>query len=1228
MIMNNLINNRSRLILMVLFMPIVLGLMPLKAQTGETVNLGLYGGAAVDLSYCNTNSRLFSAVNTPASVFYTDDNCDTWVHPFPLDSLEYHSNQRGWGGGAKRVLANANGWVAVHTIQQGGTLSAAVISFSEGDSGTFRTAIDNYMLRQIDPSYLTNAAVTAIGLSDHYLFVGMNKYLIRMDETQPLNAMNVIAQTDTIPGIGSDYNILAIAAANSPTGFPLYLVIGAGGSGGELYRFDETGFTKINVAVLPDLVEDIFTHPAQVTGDTLFASVKMLVFAQERKVFRSVDGGANWTDVTPSYGTNWPLHSSDYSANWVATMPTSNGLRISFPGGGVSDDLGDTWSNHVLPDNAMATLPTDPDFVVGSYGRGVATSPTGPNGTFTIADNEGMAAVSISKISRYNGIFYVGTNAGLGYTNSYFSTTVVGVDRWKAPYGQFAIPNVGGDGSVTAVAISPTDSLHVIAGHGGGFSVSTTGHTGFTNVVPTGWNTSTNYDAGVRDIKFINDQLVLAITGAGSNFLQYPTSPYGNIYRSEDGGYTWSQVTPAGFEQGTCMVVGKANEDTVVYAGAGYWDHNFDKVDGQLWKSIDKGLSWTQINTGPTGVGAGTTDMPIYDIDIDPRSNDTLYIASGQNLDYALVRSTDGGLSYNYVSSFVPHGAFSSVLVHAINPDIVTTGARRNLFRWNTFTGGITITFNGLPGEFVPDLENGSTILGTNTGLYKLVENFGETFSIWNGTGSWDMSGNWTSGVPGYLMDAKIASGVVEIDGGAEVNKIKIAPGSGVSLTATAALTLNDSITIFSNASGTGSFVDESGKNRNYLANISNYLVSGRWHYVSSPVIGALSSSLYFEGGSQSWLKVFQEASNTWQYIEALDMPLEPGVGYAVWVSTAKSDETANFKGPLAYGDLDLVLSFTDASHGWNLLGNPFPSALDWDLGAWNRTNTTGIAYVWNNGSYLTRNLIGAGTLTDGIIPLGQGFFVQASAAAAFTIPADARVHSALPYYKSSEETANMLNVRVSSNGRSDQLTIGFYPTATSQYDLGLDAIRLNGDEDMPKLYTLIDEKPMAINIQAALIDSVAIPLWFGAPQEGEYTLDFGGLESFEATTVKVKDLMLGQTQTLVNGGSYVFNSLKTDPSKRFELVFKHSGTGIEPIVSNEPKVYQNGKNLMLVWDQEPATNQAVKIYTVSGQLLGIWDLSPNKLQTIDLSTISSQMVLVSIATDKYVYNKKVFIQK
>ena len=115
-------------------------------------------------------------------------------------------------------------------------------------------------------------------------------------------------------------------------------------------------------------------------------------------------------------------------------MPASNGLRLSFPGGGMSDDVGASWTDHVLPDNSMATKPSDINFTVGAYGLGVATSSTGPNGPYSIADNEGMAAVAISKIAHHStGIYYVATNAGLGYTTAYFSTTVTGVDRWRAP---------------------------------------------------------------------------------------------------------------------------------------------------------------------------------------------------------------------------------------------------------------------------------------------------------------------------------------------------------------------------------------------------------------------------------------------------------------------------------------------------------------------------------------------------------------------------------------------------------------------------------------------------------------------------------------------------------------------------------------------------------------------------------------------------------------------------
>jgi len=46
---------------------------------------------------------------------------------------------------------------------------------------------------------------------------------------------------------------------------------------------------------------------------------------------------------------------ADYNPDWVSLMPISNGLRLSYPGVEKSDNLGDSWSSHMLPDNATAT---------------------------------------------------------------------------------------------------------------------------------------------------------------------------------------------------------------------------------------------------------------------------------------------------------------------------------------------------------------------------------------------------------------------------------------------------------------------------------------------------------------------------------------------------------------------------------------------------------------------------------------------------------------------------------------------------------------------------------------------------------------------------------------------------------------------------------------------------------------------------------------------------------
>jgi len=1202
-----------------------------RAQTtGEVINLGLYGGAAVDLTYCNTNQRLFGAVNTPASLFYTDDDGATWTQAFQVDSLEYAGTQRGWGGGGVRVLANSKGWVTLRTTQQGGTLTAAVVSYTQGDSGTFHTAMDNDILHQINPAY-NPQSVTGMGLSDHYQYIGLEQFLVRINDTSTYGPHNVVTRTDTITGIGTNYRILDMAVANQSTGYPVFLIAGASwNEGGSLYKFDGSAFSLLTVAAFPHRVERIFTHPAHFAGDTLVASIKN-TSTNVRFVYLSVDAGVTWTNITPSYGTNWPLHSADYSASWIGSMPVSDGFRLSFPGGGVSDDLGATWTAHVLPDNAMATHPTNLMKVFGAYGLGVAMSTTGPAGSFSITDNIGLAATSITKIAESTGVYYVSTNAGLGYTNAYFNDAVTGIDRWRAPYGDFPITGVGNDAGVSAVALSPTNNLHVVAGHTDGFSVSTSGPTGFSNVVPTSWNASTNYDSRVNDIRFVSDEIVVAVTGSGSNVLQYPSSPYGNIWRSSDGGLSWSLVTPAGFLQGNSVEVAKANGDTVLYVGTGYYDQNYPVVDGKIWRSDDLGLNWSFVNNGPTGLMSGTANMPVYDIDVDPRHNDTIYVASGENLDYALAQSTDGGLTYTY-TAIVPHGAFSSVLVSKRNPDAISVGARRNVFRLNTITGLIDTTFFGLPGEFVPDLENGSTLFGTSTGFYKLAENYGADTTRWNGTGNWNEPAMWSNGLPQYLKNCVIESGASLINEGFEVNELIVNPNTDLTLIAVGNLSMNATMTLKSDASGTASFINQKTGSGSFQARVENYLTDGKWHYVSPVINAATASAFYFAGGSQTWLKWFDEASNAWVYITDETQALEIGKGYAVWLNTSRANETTIYEGVLNKGNKLVPISYSALGQGWNLVGNPFPSALDWDLGTWNLQQTTGIAYVWNNGNYLTRNQVDGGTLINGIIPPGQAFFVQANGAeASVTMPEDACVHNHQPFYKEiSTAYLNALDITVNLGDKTDKTWISFNENATEGMDVGMDAVRLTGAGEMPQLYTKLNDISLSINVLAALTTSKEVPLYFVAPETNEYVISFDLVESFENDTILLVDLITGIITDLKITSTYTFTGNPADSEYRFKLVFNPGVVSVnEPSAKDEirPEVHVRQDHIVIDWRNKSGRNATIHVLDLAGRNLGTFSSNTSATFTLDTRTWAQQIVIVRIVTNNAGYNYKLYIE-
>ncbi len=90
-----------------------------------------------------------------------------------------------------------------------------------------------------------------------------------------------------------------------------------------------------------------------------------------------------------------------------------------------------------------------------------------------------------------------------------------------------------------------------------------------------------------------------------------------------------------------------------------------------------------------------------------------------------------------------------------------------------------------------------------------------------------------------------------------------------------------------------------------------------------------------------------------------------------------------------------------DNGHGWHLLGNPFASAIIWDVpsGDWNLDNVSGVAKVWEEASRSYIDITTNGGYLH--IPAGQGFFVQVNNASNhITIPASARTHEPDTWYK------------------------------------------------------------------------------------------------------------------------------------------------------------------------------------------------------------------------------------
>jgi len=118
-------------------------------------------------------------------------------------------------------------------------------------------------------------------------------------------------------------------------------------------------------------------------------------------------------------------------------------------------------------------------------------------------------------------------------------------------------------------------------------------------------------------------------------------SAIGEVYKSTDGGSTWSAANTGLRSPVTALAIDPTTPSTL-YAGT------YDSVGspGSVLKSTDGGSTWGAFNTG-----LPTSDLSVAALAIDPTTPSTLYAVT---YSYGVFKSTDGGSTWGAVNTGLP----------------------------------------------------------------------------------------------------------------------------------------------------------------------------------------------------------------------------------------------------------------------------------------------------------------------------------------------------------------------------------------------------------------------------------------------------------------------------------------------------------------------------------------------------------------------------------------------